>query len=456
MESYIGAAPSTLISQLDYSLKSTAPYVLRRRSVRMYPSSSTSFSPSGTNQCRITLAASDEWLDPSTLRFVCTLRNLDGERYLKPWCHNPSSLFQRVRELCGGTVITDVLSYARTAEAFQSLLEPSEWQFSEAVLGFGGGQYGMWDAHRPDINLDEPDIYVPNISRHPRPGILRPGGSYTCVQRLLTGMVKSNKLIPLRVCPLTYELTLETASKFCVPAGGQTSQNYSLENCYVLCDLLTLDSSIQNSYMKSLLGGNALSLIIPSYITIKYPITNAETLAIVVQRAMTRNVAVFVNFNQETDIATNFVYPDRDDNDTEKMWQGAGPYFMPISPAEPILSDNPFSFQLQLGSKLWPEQPMNSMAEMYETLRKAVGTHNQDIKNISLDRSAYNGDKFIIGVDLEKNLGDPFSAENTRAGDVLRLVFTGIDPRLNLRYCYVHLIGSSVLEIRETGAFVFD
>jgi hypothetical protein len=57
---------------------------------------------------------------------------------------------------------------------------------------------------------------------------------------------------------------------------------------------------------------------------------------------------------------------------------------------------------------------------------------------------------------LPRDLGDPFSAENTRAGDVLRLVFTGIEPRVNLRYCYVHLIGSSVLEIRETGAFVFD
>ena len=453
MESYIGAAPSTLISQLDYSLKSTAPYVLRRRSVRMYPSSSTSFTPSGTNQCRITLAASDEWLDPSTLRFVCTLRNHDGAKYLKPHSANPSSLFQRVRELCGGTVITDVLCYARTAEAFQQILEPSEWQFSEGVLGFGGSQFGAIDSR---VNL-VPDLlsYVPDVKRYPRPGILKPGASYTCIQRLLTGMVKSNKLIPLRVCPLTYELTLESASRFCWDDTG--SQNYSLENCYMLCDLLTLDSSIQNSYMKSLLGGSALSLIIPSYITIKYPITNAETLAIVVQRAMTRNVAVFVNFNTERDYVTKFMYPDYADDGGDQLWvAGQGPYFPPISEAEPSLYDRPFSFQLQLGSKLWPEQPMNSVAEMYETLRKAVGTHNQDVKNISVERFSYTGDKFIIGVDLEKNLGDPFSAENTRAGDVLRLVFTGIDTTANLKHCYVHLIGSSVVEIRETGAFVFD
>ena len=122
----------------------------------------------------------------------------------------------------------------------------------------------------------------------------------------------------------------------------------------------------------------------------------------------------------------------------------------------PYLVDGAFSFQLQLGSKLWPEQPMSSLAEMYETLRKAVGTHNQDIKNISLDRHDYTGNSFLLGVDLEKNLGDPFSAQNTRAGDVLRLVFNGINPVTGLVSCYVHLISSSILEIRETGAFLFD
>ena len=53
-----------------------------------------------------------------------------------------SILFQRVRELCGGTVISDVLNYARTVETFQNKLEPAEWQYSESVLGFGGTQFG--------------------------------------------------------------------------------------------------------------------------------------------------------------------------------------------------------------------------------------------------------------------------------------------------------------------------
>jgi hypothetical protein len=225
----------------------------------------------------------------------------------------------------------------------------------------------------------------------------------------------------------------------------EQSQNYSLVNCYMLCDLVTLDSSVQNSYYKSLLSGAALSLVIPQYTTIHYPIADAATLALVVQRAFTRNVAVFVSFARSTSSVKDFVYPDI--NIT-----GYNNY----NPPSPQLADSPFSFQLQLGSKLWPEQPMSSMAEMYETLRKAVGTHNQDIKNISIDRHDYTDGSFLLGVDLEKNLGDPFSAQNTRAGDVLRLVFNGINPDTNLASCYVHLISSSILEIRETGAFLFD
>jgi hypothetical protein len=223
------------------------------------------------------------------------------------------------------------------------------------------------------------------------------------------------------------------------------SQNYSLVNCYMLCDLITLDSSVQNSYYKSLLSGAALSLVIPQYTTIHYPITNATTLALVVQRAFTRNVAVFVTFTNREDLVGEFSYPDI--RVSREMIR---------SRATPFLEDSAFSFQLQLGSKLWPEQPMSSLAEMYETLRKAVGTHNQDIKSISLDRSDYLADSFILGVDLEKNLGDPFSAVNTRAGDVLRLVFNNINTDTGLKSVYVHLISSSILEIRETGAFLFD
>ena len=448
MESYIGAAPKSLISQLDFSVQSTAPYVLQRRSVRMYPSSASTFSSNTVNVARITLASEGEWLDPSTLRFCCTIVNNDANRDIYPFSCSAASLFQRVREEVGGSLISDVLNYARTAEMFQNKLEPAEWQFSEGVLGFAGSQFGMADLNYeraafgpfPAVT-DAAGLKFCPASRHPVPGRILPNSSYTCLQRILTGLVKSNKLIPLRVCPVTYSFHLEIPANFCDPGY---SQNYTLQNCYILCDLITLDSSIQNTYMKQLLSGSALSVVIPSYITVQYQVANAASMAVIVQRALTRCVAVFVSFSTAASNVTQFVYPD------ENLTAATNQHF-----DSPFLLDSNFSFQLQLGSKLWPEQPMSSLTEMYETLRKAVGTHNQDIKSISLDRVDYVNNSFILGVDLEKNLGDPFSSQNTRAGDVLSLRFNGINnPAINS--VYVTLIGSSVVEIRETGAFVFD
>ena len=436
MESYIGAAPSQLISQLDFSLKSTAPYLIQRRSVRMYPSSATSFSPRGTNVCRITLASEGEWLDPSTLRFVCTVQNNSATDVLVPHSTSATCLFQRCREMIGGSVISDILYYNRTAETFQNLLEPTEWQFSEGVLGFGGSFSNQVHTIGANVNLYEAD-------RHPQVGAIPAGGRYTCMQRLMTGLVKSDKLLPLRIAPVTYEFTLANASE-CFSA--HYSQNYELTNCYMLMDLCTLDSGVQQSYYSSLLRGSALAINIPQYITLFFPIPQGTSAtSIVVQRALTRNVAVFVTFQSATGDLNSFPNPN----------------FVALGdgwpdPANPMLQDGTFSYQLQLGSKLFPEQPMNSQAEMYETLRKAIGTHNQDIKSCSLDRKDYYTSSFVLGVDLEKNLGDPFRAVNTRAGDIFRLNFLGIDPNCNINGCYVTLIGSAICELREAGAFLFD
>ena len=436
MESYIGTAAPQLISQLDYSLKSSAPYVLQRRSVRFYPNSATSFTPGGTNVCRITLASEGEWLDPSTVRFCGRLHNLSNANAIAPFSTIASSLFQRVREMIGGTVTSDVLYYNRTAETFHNLLEPVEWQFSEAILGFGGSIAsgivgGLGNYSYPG-------------DRHPTGGEIRVGRSYTCLQRLMTALIRSNKLLPLRVAPVTYELTLANPQDFCV--DGRNA-NYALENCYILADVLTLDSTIQNNYMNGLLRGGSLAISVPQYITLFFPIApGTQATSIVVQRALTRNVSVFVSFKTATDNVSHFPNPNFP-TISSFQWDDT---------AYPNLQDGEFGFQLQLGSKLWPESPMTSFAEMYETLRKTLGVHSQDLRNCSLDRRDYYGNGFVLGVDLERCLGDPFSSVNTRSGDVLRLNFTGINPATEIQGCYVTLFGSAIVELREQGAFLFD
>ena len=111
MDSDIAATPSSLISQLDYTIKSYAPYVVQRRSVRMYPSSASSFSQNGVRICRVTLASEGEWLDPSTLRFQMTVNNTDAAKPLQPVSTSANCCWNRLRILVGGTVVDDVLYY---------------------------------------------------------------------------------------------------------------------------------------------------------------------------------------------------------------------------------------------------------------------------------------------------------------------------------------------------------
>ena len=442
MDSYIAAAPSSLISQLDFTIKSTAPYVVQRRSVRMYPSSASSFSQNGVRICRVTLASEGEWLDPSTLRFQMTVNNTDAAKPLQPVSTSANCCWNRLRILVGGTVVDDVLYYNRTAELFQNKLEPLEFQSSEGLLGFACTQFSERAGALP--------------SRHPTPCMIAPNGSLTVMSRLLCGLIRADKLIPLRVCPVTIELTMADANE-AFNGDDNHSKSYSFNNACVLCDMITLDANVQNSYMQSLLAGHALAVSIPQYITIYNPMTPGASLAsIVVQRALTRLCAVYATFDMVPTATsswhevTNFAPPNPEILDScTRAVNGINGSFTNM-----VLEDGSFQFQLQLGSKMFPEQAMSSFAEMFESLRKAAGVHNQDIKSLSLDRWDYMSNSFVLGVDLERNLGDPFSAINTRSGDVLRLNFKGITG--DLGGCFVHLIGSAILEIREAGSFLFD
>ena len=446
MDSYIAAAPSSLISQLDFSLKTTAPYVTQRRSVRMYPSSASSFTQNGVRTCRITLASEGEWLDPSTLRFQMTVNNGDPVKGLMPTSASANCCWNRLRILVGGTVVDDVLYYNRTAETFQGKLEPSEWQFSEGALAFAGSQFFRGGPFTGNIEF-------PNFVRHPQPCQIPPNSNLTVMSRLLCGLVRADKLIPLRVCPVTVELTMADAGEAFV--GGIYSQNYSFNNVCILCDLVTLDANVQNSYMKSLLSGQALAISIPQYITTYNPLAGTNVASVVVQRALTRLCAVYVTFDLPSMGADATVTMCTNPNPSIQQALQNGVNGEITTPVSPALSDGTFQFQLQIGSKLFPEQAMGSFAEMFENLRKAAGVHNQDIKSISLDKIDYLQNSFILGVDLQRNLGDPFSAINTRSGDVLRLNFKGMETGA-VGGCYVHLIGSAILEIREAGSFLFD
>ena len=82
---------------------------------------------------------------------------------------------------------------------------------------------------------------------------------------------------------------------------------------------------------------------------------------------------------------------------------------------------NEHSYQVQIGSKLIPEYPVNSLSESYSQLKKTVG------RSFKMHSSWYRSRKYIIGLDLEKIPGAGFTGLSTKAGDLLTINFRDCD-----------------------------
>ena len=80
------------------------------------------------------------------------------------------------------------------------------------------------------------------------------------------GLFNQDKLLPLRYCPLQLELELVNNSSDPVFTGakGTGSVNYranwDITDVQCKCDLLTLDSSLENEYASHLLSGKTLPI----------------------------------------------------------------------------------------------------------------------------------------------------------------------------------------------------
>ena len=80
---------------------------------------------------------------------------------------------------------------------------------------------------------------------------------------------------------------------------------------------------------------------------------------------------------------------------------------------------NELQWQLQIGSKMFPEYPVRSLAESFYQLQKSLGVHGSSFHSISITPEQYRNDHFIIGIDTEKILEAGFTGLNTRAGDLM-------------------------------------
>ena len=457
VEAIANGVEDKLIDGLSFKMTPGASYVVDRRSVTYHPQGSNIYMPGqGTKLIRILLTG-DNWMDPSTFRVMFTLNNLDNgaNKRLRP-LGGPWSFFRRMRILAAGQLVEDIMEYNRIHEMIHMMIA-KESRENDAAEAFGL----HWDSHAW-LNGLNVSLNTDNYR-----GIAE-GESMTVLFKPLSGILNQNKLLPLRYAPITIELELVDSatepivSNFSGEATNafkatNTSTNWSINNVQVKCDVCTLDNALDNSYAQHLLSGKSLPITYNTFVSQMQTISGQDAPLINVSRALTRLKSVFVTLNK--DLTTG----DRSELMGRKNWND---FFSPMSYDNHFgysmkqMQDGEFEFQLQIGSKLFPEYPIRSHTEANYQLKKTLGVQSSAVPTFDLSSIQYRDNRFIVATDCERVLDAGFTGLNTRAGDLMSIRFKFNSPGPNnarlADRLHIVLHSDQIMEIRDTGVAVYD
>ena len=452
MEALSNSVEDRLVDGLSFQLKPGASYVTERKSVTFHPQGSNIYSTSGTKLIKLLLTG-DQWLDPSTFRIMFDLQNMDtgnnNNKLLRP-LGGPHTFFRRMRILANGAIIEDIDNYNRVHEMFR-ILEAEDTNKNNDAEAFGQrvDKYTTFDTEK-----------IAGI---------KPNQTQTVLFKPCSGLFNQPKMLPIRYMPITIELEIvhdntepvvsETTTgqdNFDISnaSTGNTSTSWQIQNVQVKVDVVTLDNQLDNSYAEHLLSGKALPINYQTYVSQMQSILSGaygqQKVRLNVTRALSRLKNVFLTLNH--------TYPTN--NIRYKEWNS---FYSPMEyytgatlnswDADGEIAD----FQIQIGSKLFPEYPIRSHAEAYYQLRKTLGKHDQH-NSFDITQHEYRCRKMILGIDMEKVLEAGYTGLNTRAGDLMNIRFdhaSSTDARWATQM-HIILTSDQILEVRDSGVQVFD
>ena len=187
------------------------------------------------------------------------------------------------------------------------------------------------------------------------------------------------------------ELELISNPQEALVGGDNSSSDFTINNVQLKCDLITLDSDLDNEYANRLLSGKPIPVPYCTFTCSQQVITSMDV-NLNIQRSFTRLKGVFIS-----------------------LWKdkGGGPGSESVSFWNPAGDDGRGNFpgrtdyqkalqvQMQIGSKLYPEYPMASMPERFYQLKKMLNKQMGE-GSMDLKYEQYRKDKFIMAIDTEK------------------------------------------------------
>ena len=401
LETHIASIDDSLIDGMSFGNRPTASYVTARRSTAFQPVSGGVFAPNALRIIRFSINDNDgSWLDGSTLRLALVLSNTCGA-LMYPSTLSPASLFRRLRVLVGGVEVADTQDYGRVHEMFGSLL-PAQRKAEDAIEGWGsvyGVQAGAAGSPGPQATLTNPFAAFP----------LAPGTSRRMLTQLLCPFFSQGKFLPLSLSgPVTLELELGDFQDCFITQSGVAPVTWSILQPEILCDTLSVDPSLSNSYASSLLSGKSLPISYHNFFSFQSTIANHDAVSIPCQRGFSRLVCLYFTLTRADQQFNTFFYAPMEAND-------------------PTTDNDTFRWSTQLGGDKQPTYDCRSLSETFYRLRKAQNIFD-GTDSFGLTFRDYCFDNFIAAACFERapGSGATHSGQNTMGQNlVLNLYHLG-------------------------------
>lgn len=362
--------------------------------------------------------------------------------------------------MCGGCIIEDISDYARVHELFHSLGSEAKRR-NDSIMGFNT------NSSKVLYNLDKRNP----LSRIPYDYI----GIYehkTVMFKPLSGLCTVDKYLPLRYMGgLTLEFELITDPKECLmsdpflfaaddldipPAAAIDVQKdiniftaWHISQFAIKADIVTLDNNFNDEYVRYLLSGKALAINYTTYISQMQTVSGQDN-AVNITRSVSRLKSIFISHVGPINTPESYVHKE------------FNTFFHPMAMAAHTTGldlydyGQEFEWQVQIGSRLYPEYCYRTISESYYQLFNCLGIFNSNFHSIDIHGKEYRHVKFIIGLDLEKVLGSSFTGINTKASDLITIQTKSLTHTNNATKMHVILHADCVQNLRDSGVEVYE
>jgi hypothetical protein len=335
--------------------------------------------------------------------------------------------------------------------------------------------------------------------------------SITIQMPFLSGLFNCGKYLPLKYLQgLSIELILvshhtDAALKTWTNQQNNEEPLWTITEPVIKCQVIMIDNALQNGFTQRLLDGRSFPIHFTSFVTQIANSGNTSTPVVSITRAFTRLKAAYITMFKrihrydpagETEEAkyrgpecqhlanakeaTMFYHPQyvyngvdarknisRDKVDQPPQGTLAGEAVRGYYHYNPKCE---VSYQIQLGSRVFPIMEVKTSQEAFYELLKTIGCHElSSTYAVDILPREYRSWKYIIGVSFENAPGSSFSGVSTRNGDLLTIKLKGthhvnherfdsrdILPYSYPEYIYVVLEADMVVSVSDVGVKVFD